>query len=733
VEKNTYVATDITNGGGVEYGSDIHGVTIRTNHIVWDMIKILDKNSLFGFHFQTKIASHKTIIIMTHPDQDMLERAKKLLFDFYDISGVLFLAKVKKKKKSKKALKIVLGFSILALVLFGLFEIGLYFYKNYSYYFPTKEETKIVDDNNVTVIKLDIKKLKAIKESFDKENSPIEPKMMKALDITTAIISDMVPPSEKAKYSSKELVKNFKGKGGIKFELDDSNQSADFNKSLQELKSYATNFVKKKKLDDAIKCYNKILKSKEKNIKDIDIANTLSQKANLEKLVGELNISKQDYIKSLEITKELVKHNPQNYIATEAFNLVKLSQVEKDLNQSKIAQKAIEKAKQKYHKGLMKFEKLYKKSPKKYSNDLAWNYNIVANFYLDDQKDLNKSIFYRRKALTLYQKLYKKRPKKFILELFKTTNSLAKTYMKIGNIKQAKTDYQNGFKLISKTKYKEYIALSYHNLAIVFTKNSEFKEALIKYNRAEKLYKLLEQNSTDSFQEHIVQIHYDKAYMYSYQKKFKLAKDSYIKVIQEYKKLNKKTKIYNGKIAKTQNQIAWIYITQQKFRNYTKAQKVIASSIRLAYSIKKDNLTEYKDVLAQSYSYLAHLSLLQNHIDKSLGYYEKSLSIKRKFETDIRYSTLLVAKNSYLKAFRNFELMLKTYTIEEQQAKILMKYGKFYTVIDKNVAKEKIEEAINIYTRLSKMNGKKYEEIESLKKLIVGYKTHTTIMSDTLH
>jgi len=51
-------------------------------------------------------------------------------------------------------------------------------------------------------------------------------------------------------------------------------------------------------------------------------------------------------------------------------------------------------------------------------------------------------------------------------------------------------------------------------------------------------------------------------------------------------------------------------------------------------------------------------------------------------------------------------LMLKTYTIDRQRAKILMEYGKFYTVIDKSVAKEKIAEANKIYSRLSKMNGK---------------------------
>jgi len=721
LKKNTYEATEVNNGGGVEYGSDIHGVTIRTNHIVWDMIKVLDKNLLFGFHFQTKISTHKTIIIMTHPDQDMIDKAKHLLVDFNDILGVLFFAKVKKIKRDKRELKIALGFTILALILFGIFEIGLYFYKNYSYYFPTEKKSKLLDkadkNGSVTVVKLDVKKLKAIQESFDKENSPINPKMMKIMDITTAIISDTVPPSEKEKYSSKNLVKNFKGKGGIKFELDDSNQSADFNRSIKELQSYATDFVKNKKLPDAIKCYNGILKSKNRDIKDKDIANTLSQKANLEKVMGDLNISKRDYMKSLEITKELAKQNPKKYIATEAFNLAKLSKVEKDLNQTKIAKKTIEKARKKYHKGLMKFKELYKKNPKKYSNDLAWNYNIVANFYLNDEVDLNKSIFYRHKALTLYQKLYKKKPKEFRLSLFKTTNSLAKTYMKMGNIKQAKAGYQNGLKLISKSRYKEYIALSNHNIGIVYTKDREFKQAIVEYKKAEKLYKLLEQNSTKSLQKNIVQIHYDIASLYSYQKKFKEAKERYIKVIGEYKKLNK-SDIYSGKIAKTQNKIVWLYLTQPKFKDYKKAQKILSSSIKIAYRIQKDNPIEYKEILSQSYSYLAHLALLQNHIDKSLKYYEKSLTIKKDFQTEMRYTTILIAINKYLKAFRNFELMLKTYTIGEQQAKILMAYGEFYTVIEKSIAKEKLKKSLELYIKLSKINEKKYNQIEDIKRLI---------------
>jgi tetratricopeptide (TPR) repeat protein len=130
---------------------------------------------------------------------------------------------------------------------------------------------------------------------------------------------------------------------------------------------------------------------------------------------------------------------------------------------------------------------------------------------------------------------------------------------------------------------------------------------------------------------------------------------------------------------------------------------------------QKDTI-EYKEALAQSYSYLAHLELLENRIEKSLSYYQKSLSINRDFQTDIRYSTLLIAQNSFLKAFRNFELMLKRYKGLEQQAKILMEYGNFYTTINQNIAKEKLLDSLKLYKKLSMINNKIYKEIDIISK-----------------
>ena len=175
-QKNYYEATDVNSGGGQQYGSDIHGVTIQTNQIIWDMIKILEENEQYGFHFTAKIAVKKTIMIMYHEDEKMLERGKKLLKEFYDVPKFLFLAKVK-KPKSRKNLKVwIFIISMLSLLMGSAYFVYLnqeYFIKASEALFPVKE--KITKESNESeeiveeVVQIDIKKLQALQESFDKQ------------------------------------------------------------------------------------------------------------------------------------------------------------------------------------------------------------------------------------------------------------------------------------------------------------------------------------------------------------------------------------------------------------------------------------------------------------------------------------------------------------------------------------------------------------------------------------
>ncbi len=705
--KNSYENTDVTHDGGLEYGSDIHGVAIRTNQIIWDMIKILDRNELFGFHFKAKIATHKTVIIMTHEEQEMIDKAKRLLRDFSDIPDIVLRGKIKKEKGDRRLLKISILIAIISIIGFILFEIGLYFY-NHQYLFH-QGETKGIDSNSTIVVKLDVAKLKAIKESFESQNQPIKPEIMNALDITTAVISDMVPPSKKAQYSSQNLVKSFKGKGGIKFELDDANLSSeDFNATIKELNAYANHFIKNKNLSKAIKCYDKILDKS--HISRDDKLNALTQKADLEARMGDLNISQREFKKSLTLAKKLANKNLEKYIATKPFVLSKLSKVQKDLNQSEESAKNLKRAEIKYIDSLKKFKRLYKKNPKKYGEDVAWSYNVVANFYSNDANDFNKSIEYRKKALNLYRKLYSKDSKKYRLNLFKTYNSLAKTYIKMEEFKLSKKSYIDGFNVIKDSEYKKYIALSYHNLGFISAKKKEFKEAEKNYNRALKIYRDI--NDTNG----TIEIDYDKSSLFSYIGKFKEAIEGYKRVIEESKNLKGiKSKL---NIIKSQNAIAWIYISQPKLKNYKEAEKLLNSSIILSDSLKKDNLEEYKKSISKSYSYLAHLLTMKNRLNLALDYYKKSLNLKRDFQTDMRYNILLMSKKDYLNAFRNFENMLERYKSKSKQAKILMDYGELYKSLDNSRAKEMLEKSLKLYEDIYRDDLNSSIEIKKIVALL---------------
>jgi len=257
-KKNTYESTDVIYHGGVKYGSDIHGVTLKVNKIIWDMIKILDKEALFGFHLTAKIGVNKSIVIVRHKDTEMLNKAKQLLKEFQEIQNLLILMKTyqeQKKSGAKFWIRIVIILLLLAAV-----GTGLFYYYNHMKNVPIEQKIKLStnEDPIIEKVEIDIKTLKALQESFENENTPVQSMVTKAMEISTAVISDMVPDSMKEEYSSEALVQNFKGKSGIQFVLKDSNMSEDLNLSIKELHRYASKFIDDNNFSNALKVSTKL-------------------------------------------------------------------------------------------------------------------------------------------------------------------------------------------------------------------------------------------------------------------------------------------------------------------------------------------------------------------------------------------------------------------------------------------------------------------------------------------
>ena len=633
-QKNYYEATDVNSGGGKQYGSDIHGVTIQTNQVIWDMIKVLDKNEQYGFYFTAKIAIKKTIIIMYHEDEKMLERGKKLLKDFYDIPKFLFLAKIKKSKSGRKLKAWILALSLLSLLMGS----GYFVYLNKEYFielskalFPVQERSsterneseEIVEE----VVQIDIKKLKALQESFDKqEKDPLQEKITKGMQMSVAVISSMVSDEEKEKYSSKDLVKNFKGKSGLKFELkkDENSSDEEFDMSVKELNSYVGEFIKDNNSSELLKGYDRVLKS-DKSVSQSDLAVAHNEMGDLYMDVEEFEKAQVAFSKSLTLSKSLAKKDSVTYTGCVALNLTKLSDVDEKLNQKKKAKKELDEAEKSYLKVLAIYRELEEKNPKKFQTNIAWSLNMLANFYHEKRKDFKESIKYRKEAVDIYQKLAKEKPKIFEESLFKTFNSLATSYSSIDKLKLAKEYYQKSLSIMEKKakeegddRYNIPIAMVYNSLAWIDLSSSKFREAKKRINHTFSLFTKEDEDDEESKivlstsyaylgYLSLLQNRRDEGLNY-YLKSFNLSKrfdsaKSYVNILIEKKSYMKANKFFELmlKTYKEREQQAEIWMMYGKFYldiSPEGGKLKLEKALSIYQEISKDkNSTEYRELL----------------------------------------------------------------------------------------------------------------------------------------
>jgi len=623
---NTYEPTDVNYHGGLKHGANIHSISVQVNQYVWDMMKVLDQHELYGFDFEAKIGENKTIVIMRHKEKDALKKARKVLKDSHDESDFVFLTKVIKKKSNKIIwiiLAIVLIVAFIIRLFWFLYEDGLIFSST-----PKSTLSSKVTNSSKPVIKdieIDIDKLKAFKDSFSEQNSStIDENTMKAMEITTSIISSLVSEEEKAKYSSKNLVESFKGKSGIRFVAKDGNLSKDFNATIKDLNNYAKGFIKDNNVSLALQCFDKAL-DKNMSKENIDeVLLTLANQGEVYENIGQIEKAKKSYNQILELTKE----NSTKYGLTNALIHSKLSDIYRDLNQTKIVKEELKKSGILYKNLLTEFRKK-SKDGKINKSQLAWGLNYLANFHEHYKKEYIVSIKMRKEAVSIYKELSKKNPKKFAMLYYKTLNSLGNSYLLLNKIDLARKTYIDALTIAKKVlKQSSYKALSFRALARVEIKNRNFIKAERYYNNALKIYKKLLDKNSKLYSDKIIEMYSCFAFLEKEKGNYKLAEKRYQKVILSYKKMNRTNSLkYNLQIAKALNELASIQILYLK--NPIEAEIKLFESLSLAKKVKDIEQKKAKDVLVQTYRSLAYLAILEKNMRTAWDYYQKVNSLKK--------------------------------------------------------------------------------------------------------
>jgi tetratricopeptide (TPR) repeat protein len=673
-DKNSYDDTSVMRQGGKEYGSDIHGVALRVNKHVWDMLKVLKKKKLFGFHFSARLGVKNTVVIMTHKDRDMLNLGQKALHEFQDIDGIIILSKVKKSHDFKNDLivesssdvpwKSKTGISTIIATLLIISGAVYYIMKqNQEKKIIPKEDNLTIAEKQVDIeknIEINIQLMNALSRSFDnKENKKVKEVLAQVLEISTSTdILEKIPGYEKVELDNNKIVSAYQDPN-LKYVIKDSNGS------MKELNEMAQAYTKENNITKAKGILKELIKiGKEAGSKNIEsqegVAKNLNTLGETYLKEGDKKGAKESFNEALEISSGLAKKDMTKYGDT-------LAQTHNSIGDFHLQENRVEDAEKSYSEAIRVHKRLASKNHQLYDMRIAKELAKLGtvNLFLNNKKRakrLYKEAEVRHKRIVeLYRNLVKKEPKIYKPHLAYALNNLANLYLyREQNISQAIEPSKEALSIykeldkIEPQKYSEFLILTLHKIASIYNKKERFDIAQKKYKEVIRYSR--EQNSTK----------------------------------------------YDEHIAKSLNALAWIYTKEPKLRDLKKAKEQLYQAIKLYSKLMRKNPKRFNTILSLSYSHLGYIATIEEESEIASKMYKKALEIVDNFNNNISYAIFLSKQKRYKDANEAFKAILKKYTKKEEQAYALLSYGEFYMNIDEVEGRKKLKNSLMLYSELSK-------------------------------
>ena len=777
-KKNTYVATKVLYGSGEKYNSNIHHTTLKVNQYVWDMMKVLEKEELYGFKIESKIGAKKILVILNHTDADILKEAHGVLKNFHNNDEIVFLTKVSKEKENnfiRNSYITLIILALLAAILYGSY----YWSQQQNLNFSLEEkEFKIKESNEEEIviqkIEIDPEKLLKLQEVFvdDAKSDDIK----KIMTIGTNIISMSVSDEEKAKYSSEALVQNFKGKSGFQFVLKEGNDTKSFEENVEKLSKFSQGFIAenhkemskivnsklKESNQSSSQALNSILQeskrfqnflTEENGTKSLDVnlqeihgyAKAAIEQNNIEmakacytKALNDFNLSSEEkgfafiqqavlnldqndslnaeknYNLALMLYQNLSNEDFVNFSLQEGWLLEQLSELETD---KKVQEELLKKVESIYLKRIKKLRKSSKKSSKE---KLAKALYYLSNFYFTHKHDLKQTLKLNSEALALYKKSKTEISSDYLNVLY----GLANKYNVLEKFNKSEKLYLSLLKSLRKSnKNEDSIAKVLHKLGNLYTKMEDFKKSELHYKKALEIYEKLIATNYRQYKPIALKLEHDIALYEQKIEEFKKAEERYVSILKTYQELSKKMTEHNLDMAKIWNSYAKVLFTQKSFaiKNLSKikqAERYLKNALILSGEVLHQKYREASKIQSKSYFYLALLSNLQKNSSETKMNYVKALEKDNSLLISLHYAKFLKDAEEYLEGQKLYESLLKNHNAKETLAKILLEYGKSYLKISKEASIRRLKKSLKLYQALSKKYTKAYKEIQEVENIL---------------
>ena len=314
--------------------------------------------------------------------------------------------------------------------------------------------------------------------------------------------------------------------------------------------------------------------------------------------------------------------------------------------------------------------------------ELADHLNAYFSFLYGNNK-FTKSEAYIEECVSIITELCRDHPETYEPDLAVSYNNLAILYSDTQRFKESEAMYQSAlaiYERLAKDNLKAYepdLAASYFNLANLYSDTQRFKESEAMYKSALAIREHLAKDNPQAYEPDLAQSYNNLAILYSKIERFKESEAMYKSAIVIRERLARNNpQVYGPALAISYFNLAALYRNTQRF---AESEVMYKSAIAICVDLAQEDLQAYGSALAISYFNLAILYYTTQRFAESEAMYQSALTIRERlakdnpqaYEPDLAdsYNNLAILYSD-TQRFAESEAMFKSaLTIRERLAK----------------------------------------------------------------
>ena len=265
--------------------------------------------------------------------------------------------------------------------------------------------------------------------------------------------------------------------------------------------------------------------------------------------------------------------------------------------------------------------------------ELAGHLNAYFSF-LYDNNQFTKSEAYIEECVSIITELCRDHPETYEPDLAVSYNNLAILYSDTQRFKESEAMYQSALAIYERLAkgnpqaYEPNLAVSFNNLAILYYTTQRFEESKAMYKSAVAIFERLAKDTPQAYEPDLAQSYNNLAILYSKIERFKESEAMYKSAIVIRERLARNNpQVYGPALAISYFNLAALYLATQRFKE---SEAMYQSALTIYERLAKDNPLAYEPVLAESYNNLAILYSDTQRFNECEAMFKSALAIRER-------------------------------------------------------------------------------------------------------